>query len=180
MDEAYAWRAAAGYSGVKSFQENFQPMVGGDAYDAVSVATGYNVYENKKMSGTEWVTFAVVAALPGSASLEIKAFKASERPVIKQVTKEWEAAVQTLRDGGKSNFRVESATDAKTLLKEGRGNMYVRKRYTTDKYDKGYEMHPNESHTANAPHNDLFHIKWKDWLSEDAPGVGHIFFNIPN
>jgi RHS repeat-associated protein len=106
--------------------------------------------------------------------------KASELPTIKPGTKEWDDAVKAIRSGGKSNFRTETATDAKNLLNESRGNMNRYKRYTDKQYDKGFEMHPDESGTQNAPHNDLPHVKWKDWHSEDQSGAGHIFFNTPN
>lgn len=107
------------------------------------------------------------------------ACKASSLTVIKKGTKEWDEAVKAIRSGGKPNFRVETATDAKNLLKEARGNMNRYTRYTKKPYKKGFEMHPNESHTPNAPHNDLPHVKWKDWLSPDD-GSGHIFFERPN
>ena len=105
---------------------------------------------------------------------------ASELKTIKKGTKEWDNAVKKIREGGKTNFKTETASDAKDLLKEARGNMDVRKRYTDAKYKKGYEMHPNEGHTKNAPHNDLPHIKWKDWTDDDIGGSGHIFFEKPN
>ena len=101
---------------------------------------------------------------------------ASDLPTIKKGTKEWDAAVKQIREGGKTNFKTETASDAKDLLKEARGNMDVRKRYTSAKYKKGYEMHPSEATTKNAPHNDLQHIKWKDWIDENGAGAGHIFF----
>ncbi|WP_438447655.1 RHS repeat-associated core domain-containing protein [Gorillibacterium sp. sgz5001074] len=108
-----------------------------------------------------------------------KDVKATEMPVITKGSKEWDNAVTKLKDGGSSNFRVESASDAKALMQEGRGNMNRYKQYSTKKYDKGYERHPNESHTQNAPHNDLPHIKWKDWHSNNT-GKGHIFYTKPN
>jgi RHS repeat-associated protein len=102
--------------------------------------------------------------------------KASDLPIIRHGTKEWDDAVKAIKKGGKTNFRVSNIHDAKQLLKEGRGNMNRYKRYTNKPYKKGYEVHPNEAHTQNAPHNDLPHLKWKDWHSADAPGIGHIFF----
>ena len=68
------------------------------------------------------------------------------------------------------------------LLQESRGNMNRYKAYskTDPAYKKGFEMHPNESNTINAPHNNLPHIKWIDWLSDGNSGKGHIFFNKPN
>lgn len=41
-------------------------------------------------------------------------------------------------------------------------------------------MHPNEANTKNAPHNNLSHLKWRDWLDKEHPGTGHIFFEISN
>ncbi|NPC94281.1 ribonuclease YeeF family protein [Bacillus sp. WMMC1349] len=105
--------------------------------------------------------------------------KATEINVLTKGTKEWDDAVKILQSGGNSNFRVNSATDARILLQEGRGNMNRYKQYSTKRYNKGYERHPNESHTKNAPHNNLPHIKWKDWHSENS-GKGHIFYNKPN
>lgn len=68
----------------------------------------------------------------------------------------------------------------RTCLRRRGGNMNRYHRYTDKPYKKGYEMHPNEAHTKRAPHNDLPHVKWKDWHSPDTPGYGHIFFDKPN
>ena len=105
--------------------------------------------------------------------------KASELPIVRPGTKAWEEAVEAIATGDGVNVRVPTATDAKNLLREARGNMNRYKRYTDKRYNKGYEMHPNESATRNAPHNDLPHVKWKDWHSTDG-GSGHIFFDKPN
>jgi hypothetical protein len=49
--------------------------------------------------------------------------------------------------------------------------------YTEGPYKNGYEWHPNEINTENAPHNNLPHIKWQDWrLKKQFGGEGHIFF----
>ncbi|MDG0873395.1 hypothetical protein L5D93_13290 [Paenibacillus thiaminolyticus] len=109
-----------------------------------------------------------------SSGGEKKDVRATEMPVISRGSKEWEDAVKELKNGS-LNFRVESATDAKALLQEGQGNMNRYKQYSTKKYNKGYERHPNESHAQNAPHNDLPYIKWKDWHSSTS-GKGHIFY----
>ncbi len=105
---------------------------------------------------------------------------ATNLPVIQRGTQQWDDAVSSMKAGGSSHFRVRTASDAKALLKAGRGNMNRYKRYTTKKYNKGHEMHPSEADSPNAPQNDLPHIKWKDWHSPTAPGKGHIFFNVPN
>ena len=48
---------------------------------------------------------------------------------------------------------------------------------TGEGYKKGYELHPNESHTRNASENNLPHVKWKDWESgRSSGGKGHVFF----
>ena len=84
-----------------------------------------------------------------------------------------------IANGGNTSYRTETATEAKELLNEARGNMNRYKQYTSTQYKKGFEMHPNEFNTRNAPHNDLPHVKWKDWLGNNS-GKGHIFFNKPN
>ncbi|WP_223787001.1 RHS repeat-associated core domain-containing protein [Marinicella meishanensis] len=94
-------------------------------------------------------------------------------------TKEWDEAVQAIASQGKSksNYRVPTATDAKKLLQESRGNMDRRKEYTArkDRYNKGYEAHNDQNVEELAVGNDLQHIKWKDGRSS-----GHIFYNDPN
>ena len=95
-------------------------------------------------------------------------------------TTNWRIAVATIRSGGNSNFRVKTLEDAKKLLQEGRGNMNKVSRYTS-RYVKGYEIHPSEATTNNAPFNNLGHIKWKDWSSSAKKagncGKGHIFIS---
>ncbi|WP_211264673.1 hypothetical protein [Gynuella sunshinyii] len=53
--------------------------------------------------------------------------------------------------------------DAFKLLNETRPELPYMPTYTDIPYKAGYEIHPNESHTKNAPQNNLPHIKWKDW-----------------
>jgi RHS repeat-associated protein len=105
--------------------------------------------------------------------------EATNLPVVRPGTPEWNAAVRALQQGGKGDIRVESIADAKAMLQQARGNMDRRKRWTETPYRKGYEVHPNESHTANAPGNNLSHIKWRDNHSA-TKGSGHIFFNDPD
>ena len=110
--------------------------------------------------------------------------KASDLPVIKPGTKEWNNAVSTIRQGGKSNFRTSSEKDAVKLVKQGRGEDIKRMGSSADPYSelgapykKGYEIHPNESHLTNSPGNDLQHVKWKDWTAgRSQGGKGHVFF----
>ena len=106
---------------------------------------------------------------------------ASSLTTIKPGTTQWILAVATIRDGGNSNFRVTTLEDAKKLLSESRGQMSKMNRYTSYKYVKGYEIHPSEASTMNAPFNNNGHIKWKDW-SQAAKikgncGKGHIFIS---
>ena len=103
--------------------------------------------------------------------------KASELPIIKQGTKEWDAAVEAIRSLGrdKLNFRTKNATEAKKLLLEARGNMDRRKQYTNTKYNKGYEVHNSQNDRELRAKNDLQHLKWKDGKSG-----GHIFYDKPN
>ncbi len=105
---------------------------------------------------------------------------ASTLNMTRPATPEWSAAVKMLQSGKSSNIRVPSASVAKQLLAEGRGNMNRYTRYTSKRYSKGYEMHPSEHNSRNAPWNDLQHIKWKDWHTNRNPADGHIFFDKPN
>ena len=77
----------------------------------------------------------------------------------------------------KINLRTETASDAKALLKEARGNMDRRKQYATaeNSYRKGYEVHNDQNARELEACNDLQHLKWKD-----AKAGGHIFYNQPN
>ncbi len=109
-----------------------------------------------------------------------KVSNATDLLVIEKGTKEWHEAAKNIANGGNTSYRTRTATDAKELLNEARGNMNRYKRYTSKQYKKGYEIHPSEINTRNAPHNDLPHIKWKDWLGGKHSGKGHIFFNKPN
>ena len=92
----------------------------------------------------------------GSGAVEEN--RASDLPIIEPGSKEWDNAVKNIKSGGSTSYRTRTATDAKGLLNESRGNMDRYKRYTSKQYKKGYEMHPNEINTRNAPHNDLPHI----------------------
>ena len=65
---------------------------------------------------------------------------------------------------------------AEELLKQAKGKIDNYPTYSNESYKKGFEHHPNESHT-NAPDNNLPHIKWKDWsLGKKLGGMGHIFY----
>ena len=48
-------------------------------------------------------------------------------PLIKQGTLQWTQAVNAIKVGGNTNFRVENLEDAKLLLAQGRGNIIVKK-----------------------------------------------------
>ncbi|MCX8534326.1 RHS repeat-associated core domain-containing protein [Chryseobacterium sp. KC 927] len=103
---------------------------------------------------------------------------ASEMPVIKPGTKAWKSAVESIKSPGKSkNVRVGSKAEATQLMNEARPGLTEQPTYTEIPYKDGYEYHPNESHTENAPHNNLEHIKWKEWSSgKSSGGNGHIFY----
>ena len=104
--------------------------------------------------------------------------KASDLKPLKKGSKEWNDAVKDMKSPGKSkNYRVETEEDARSLLKEAREDMPEKGTYTSEPYQKGFEVHPNESGTVNAPQNDLPHIKWKDWSGGKLAGAnGHVFF----
>ncbi len=106
--------------------------------------------------------------------------KASDMPVTKKGTPEWEKAKGDLKalDKGKKNVRVETAKDAKDLLTESRGNMNRYKQYSKDKgvtYKKGYETHNQQNPREINAGNDQQHIKWKD-----GKAGGHIYYKKPN
>lgn len=109
-----------------------------------------------------------------------KVSTASGLPLVKPNTPQWNSAVQKLSGlkKGKANIKVSTATEAKQLLKEARGNMNNYKQYSKDKgvsYKKGYETHNQQNAREIGAGNDLQHIKWKDGKSG-----GHIFYNKPN
>jgi hypothetical protein len=107
----------------------------------------------------------------------LKGGAASDMTVVKPGTKEWDEAVEALSSlsKGKMNIRTRSATDAKRLLKESRGNMDRRKQYTDDTYKKGYETHNDQNKRELDVGNDLQHLKWKD-----GKAGGHIYYKKPN
>ena len=119
--------------------------------------------------------------------------KASDLPVVRPGTKQWDAAAQSLKNGGKGDIRVSNAADAKALLTQARGNMDRRKMYSNDgDYSKGYQVHKpqpgadrggnrlpakqrwNKGEVDGGVGNDRPHIKWKDQSGRDQ---GHIFFD---
>lgn len=60
---------------------------------------------------------------------------------------------------------------------ERKGSIDTPYNYMGQVYKKGYELHPNESHTRNASENNLPHVKWKDWESGSSDGgKGNVFF----
>jgi hypothetical protein len=105
--------------------------------------------------------------------------KSSDLPLVKKGAKEWDSAVSEITKigKGKTNIRVESSSEAKTLLKESKGNMNRYKQYSKDKgtkYKKGYETHNQKNKRELDAGNDLQHIKWKDGKSG-----GHIYYDKP-
>ncbi|EYT22408.1 RHS repeat-associated core domain protein [Acinetobacter sp. 1000160] len=106
---------------------------------------------------------------------------ATNLPTIKPNTPQWKQAVDSIKNDGKSkpNFRVQDKETAEKLLNDSKKNIPEYGTYTDTKYKVGYEHHPNESHTINAPQNNLQHIKWLDYSGgKKAPtsGKGHIFY----
>lgn len=107
---------------------------------------------------------------------------ATNLPIIKPNTPQWKQAVDSIKNDGKSkpNFRVQDKETANKMLRESKKNLPQYETYTDEKYKMGYEYHPNESHTINAPQNNLPHIKWSDYSAgKKAPssGKGHIFYD---
>jgi RHS repeat-associated protein len=102
-----------------------------------------------------------IRTLEKTAIKEGAEIAAKELPIITKGTKEWSQAVDDLSNmtRGKANYRTESATDAKSLLEEARGNMDRRKQYTTAPYKKGYEMHNDQNARELGAGNDLQHLK---------------------
>ncbi len=95
-------------------------------------------------------------------------------------TKEWDNAVNDLASPGKGkiDFRTTTATDAKALLKEARGNMNRYKNYAKDKgatYKNGYETHNVQNGRELGAGNALQHLKWKDRKSG-----GHLYYDKVN
>jgi len=102
---------------------------------------------------------------------------ATNLPIIKRGSPEWKKATETIQNGGKSNFRVKNRATADQLLRDARGKVDHHPTYAETPYKKGYEHHPNESHTVNAPENNIPHVKWKDWsMGKKSGGAGHIFY----
>lgn len=76
---------------------------------------------------------------------------------------------------GSADVRVPTASDAKDLLREARGDMNRYKQYTRIPYKKGYEVHNQQSVREIAAGNDLQHLKWYDGKAQ-----GHVYDDKPN
>ncbi|WP_411635803.1 hypothetical protein [Gilliamella apicola] len=50
---------------------------------------------------------------------------------------------------------MKDKATAEQLLKDARGKIEIQPTYSEIPYKKGYEHHPNESHTINAPENNI-------------------------
>ncbi|MBB3257531.1 hypothetical protein F4827_002396 [Paraburkholderia bannensis] len=106
---------------------------------------------------------------------------ATDLPIVSANTSAWNQAVSAIKTGGKTNFRVASSDDAEAMLQQAKPGIELKPTYTGCPYKKGYEHHPNEAGTVNAPQNNLPHIKWKDWgAGKKAGGAGHIFYGDQN
>ena len=166
--------------------------------EAMSLTVGYMSLKDNLRAGNTGAALAdglgmladiagaALPGLPGVAGLGIKASReaagvaadvASSLPVTKPGTKEWTAAVDALSNTtkGKVNLRTETASDAKALLQEGRGGMDRRKQYTSDSYQKGYEVHNQQNARELGVGNDLQHLKWRD-----GKAGGHAYYDTPN
>lgn len=105
---------------------------------------------------------------------EIK--KTANMTVVKRGTQGWKDAVQSIKTSKKSDILTNTASDAKSLLKDAKGNMNRYKNYTTKhQYRKGYEVHNDQNARELGVGNDKQHLKWKDGKSS-----GHIFYKKPN
>ena len=118
-----------------------------------------------------------------------RAEKASDLPVVKPGTKEWNNTIDSIKKPGRGDVRVSDSKDAKQLMKDAGLQMDRRKMYTTDSYKKGYEVHKPQPGTdrngkqqnakdrwltgESSVGNDLPHIKWK---TDSGNNQGHIFF----
>lgn len=110
--------------------------------------------------------------------------KATDLPVLKPGSPAWKKQVKEMKaPGGGRDCRVANQSDAEKLLKEARGDLPLKGSaedpYNSkgEPYKTGYEVHPNEETSQNAPQNNLPHIKWKDWSGgKSVGGSGHIFF----
>jgi hypothetical protein len=125
-----------------------------------------------EQKGTAAAALAVVV-VEGVVTKKIS--KTSSLKEIKFGTKDWDDAVKQIQNNKKSDILVNSATDAKKLLKEAKGNMNRYKNYTNTPYKKGYEVHNVQNKRELNVGNDKQHIKYKD-----AKSSGHIYFNKPN
>ena len=59
----------------------------------------------------------------GGGSGAVEENRASDLPIIEPGSKEWDNAVKNIKSGGSTSYRTRTATDAKGLLNESRGNM---------------------------------------------------------
>jgi|GEM_PF-928933 len=97
---------------------------------------------------------------------------------VKQGSKAWSEArkdLSNLKGKDAMDVTVETATDAKKLLQEARGNMNRFRNYTKKVYKKGFETHNVQNAREIKVGNTLKHLKWKD-----GKVGGHIFYFKPN
>jgi uncharacterized protein RhaS with RHS repeats len=111
-----------------------------------------------------------------------------ELKVIKPGTPEWKKAVKELQTPSRVtiNLRTKDIVDAELLLNTAKPGIPVYGPggigtfpgyYNGEKYKYGYEIHPNEQFTTDAKFNDLFHLKFRDYLAGGKNGNdGHVFF----
>ena len=117
--------------------------------------------------------------------------QASDLPVIKPNTPEWQKSIDALKNDGKGDIRVANIQDAKKLMAEAGLKLDRRKMYSYKKsrYVSGYEVHKpqprldsyGKKQTSSSAWqerevsvgNDLPHIKWR---TNNGSNQGHIFF----
>ena len=115
--------------------------------------------------------------------------RATDLPILRPGTQGWKDAITALQKEGRGDVRVAKMQDAKKLMDEAGLRMDRRKMYTTEIYEKGYEVHkpqPGKDRQGSyckskerwekgetSVGNNIPHIKWK---RGGKSGQGHIFF----
>ncbi|WP_228449436.1 hypothetical protein [Chryseobacterium sp. 2VB] len=148
-------------------KESFKEKVVNGSFDLATIGMA-------AVGGVEGALTAQGGKIPALKGVEeIK--KTVNMTVVKKGTQEWKDAVQSIKNSKKSDLLTNNASDAKSLLKDAKGNMNRYKNYTTKQYKKGYEVHNDQNTRELGVGNDKQHLKWKDGKSS-----GHIFYKKPN
>lgn len=163
-------------------------------YEDEKTGLSYNRWRYYDPEGERFVSQDVIGLLGGLHSyryvtnpfswIDPFGLNATDLPILKPGSPAWKSQVKDMKKpGGGRDCRVASQEEAEQLLSEGRGQL-PRKgseddpyNHGGDPYKAGYEVHPSEETSQNAPQNNLPHIKWKDWSGgKSTGGAGHIFF----